>query len=140
MKRLFTIKLFTREYNKMLDEIKYSDLDNIFKLTNCVKPCKYKRYQLIGEKKPSLFQSDYVAFSLWAVSENTKVSTEHLVYPFSALIADFGGTLGLFLGISFIGLWDLIHLFAVLFYKIYFKGEHLIDGGEVNPERKVLDE
>ena len=45
-------------------------------------------------------------FDLWAVSSNTKIETEELIYPMSTMVAEFGGTLGLFLGFSFISLWD----------------------------------
>ena len=36
----------------------------------------------------------------------TVYSTEELIYPASSLVAEFGGTLSLFLGFSFISLWD----------------------------------
>ena len=62
------------------------------------------------ERQPSMFKSgETVAFSLWAVSD-TRVSTEILIYPISSLIAEFGGALSLFLGISFITLWDKLSL------------------------------
>ena len=78
------------------------------------------KYNLLGDMKPSLFKSEYVAFSLWAVSENTRVSTEQLIYPISSLVAEFGGTLSLFLGVSFVTIWDNFHLFGML-YRIGFK-------------------
>ena len=77
-------------------------------------------YSLLGDMKPSLFESEYVASSLWAVSENTRVSTEQLIYPISSLVAEFGGTLSLFLGVSFVTIWDNFHLFGML-YRIGFK-------------------
>jgi hypothetical protein len=40
------------------------------------------------------------------VSNDTKVEKELLVYPLPSLVAEFGGTLGLFLGFSFMALWD----------------------------------
>ena len=61
-----------------------------------------------------------VAFSLWALSENTRVATEQLVYPVSSLIAEFGGTLSLFLGVSFVTIWDNFCLFSVI-YRIVIK-------------------
>ena len=50
--------------------------------------------------------AEHYIFSLWAVSSKTRVETEELIYPMSTLVAEFGGTLGLFLGFSFISLWD----------------------------------
>ena len=31
---------------------------------------------------------------------------EQLIYPLTSLVAEFGGTLGLFLGFSFMAIWD----------------------------------
>ena len=87
----------------------------IRELTGCIKPCRYQKYSFIGERDPSRFTgTEYLFFSLWAVSEKTQVNTEELIYPLSYLVAEFGGILGLFLGFSFIGLWDNIHLFKFL--------------------------
>ena len=52
------------------------------------------------------FPDDRVAICLWAVSKYTQAEEEALVYPFQSLIAEFGGCLGLFLGFSFMTIWD----------------------------------
>ena len=36
------------------------------------------------------------------------VETEALVYTVESLVAEFGGTLGLFVGFSFMNLWDIV--------------------------------
>ena len=66
------------------------------------------------------FKSDKFLFSLWAVSHYTKVSTEQLIYPVTSLIAEFGGALGLFLGVSFMSIWDNFPLFGLM-YKLVSK-------------------
>ena len=38
------------------------------------------------------------------------VETEALVYTVESLVAEFGGTLGLFVGFSFLTLWDVVEL------------------------------
>ena len=86
------------------------DTSVIIRETSCLKPCSYKKYVLIGEKRRSTFKSEEFALSLWAVSNSTQVEKEELIYPLSSLVAEFGGTLGLFLGISFMTLWDQILL------------------------------
>ena len=53
------------------------------------------------------------------------VEREELIYPLSSLVAEFGGTLGLFLGFSFMTLWDHIQLLgyvtmALQMSKAYF--------------------
>ena len=85
-----------------------AEAKEIKRLTNCIKPCNYRKY-ILGERKQTSFKSENFTFSLWAVSKNTVVKTEQLIYPISSLVAEFGGTLGLFLGFSFVALWDQIY-------------------------------
>ena len=46
----------------------------------------------------------FVAF--WAMSDKTFTEVEVLLYPFTSLIAEFGGALGLFFGFSFMTIWQ----------------------------------
>ena len=97
-----------------------------------MKPCSYKKYVLIGEKRRSTIESEEFSFSLWAVSNSTLVEKEELIFPLSSLVAEFGGTLGLFLGFSFMTLWDHIQLFgyvtfAFRMFKVYFWGTRNTD-------------
>ena len=78
----------------------------IQEFSNCWKPCTYLEYKALGDrKKTSIISNDFV-FSLWAVTNFTLVETEVLVYPLTSLVAEFGGVLGLFLGVSFLTVWD----------------------------------
>ena len=101
---------FPRRYDSIFKSLSRAEPREITRITSCKKPCKYKKYVMVGERKRTSFQSDNFTFSLWAVSTNTKVKTEVLIYPLSSLVAEFGGTLGLFLGFSFMALWDEIKL------------------------------
>ena len=56
--------------------------------------------------------------ALMIPSPHVRVETETLVYPFSSLVAEFGGVLGLFLGVFFMTLWDGIETLAALGKKI----------------------
>ena len=78
----------------------------VWELTRCMKPCNYKRYNFIDDKKTTVFISADSIFSLWSVTNNTMVETEVLIYPLTSLVAEFGGVLSLFLGFSFMTLWD----------------------------------
>ena len=90
----------------MFSKLAISESEEISQITGCSKPCKYKQYRLLGEPKPSTFKTEHYVFSLWAVSYKTRIETEELIYPSSSFVAEFGGTLSLFLGFSFITLWD----------------------------------
>ena len=49
--------------------------------------------------------------AIFSTTFSTNVLTvmeEEYVYPFDSFIAEFGGALGLFLGFSFLMIWDLI--------------------------------
>ena len=75
----------------------------------CKKPCNYQQYKIIGDKAPTeLNKKGFLTFALWAVDNNIYVETEALLYPGTSLVAEIGGTLGLFIGFSFMILWDAI--------------------------------
>ena len=112
--------MICRKYNKIYDQLLTVELEKITKLTNCTKPCHYNKYSFITDGETSALKSDKFLVSLWAVSHYTKVSTEQLIYPVTSLIAEFGGALGLFLGISFMSLWDNFHIFRLM-YKLVSK-------------------
>ena len=48
----------------------------------------------------------HLSVELWMVTTEVTVETEVLLYTWQNLVAEFGGTLGLFLGFSFMTLWD----------------------------------
>ena len=54
----------------------------------------------------------------------TMMEKEQLIYSLPSLVAEFGGTLGLFLGFSFLTLWDRVLFMEKriswnwLFYKV----------------------
>ena len=76
-------------------------------LSGCRKPCFYKRYSFVGSKQVSIFKfGKTFIFGLWAASNMTMTEKEQLIYPLTSLVAEFGGTLGLFLGFSFMAIWD----------------------------------
>ena len=47
-------------------------------------------------------------FSFGYSSTNVVVKEEDFIYPFESYLAEVGGALGLFLGFSFVGLWDTL--------------------------------
>ena len=85
-------------------------MSKITRVTGCKKPCRYKEYNFVNTNLKELayytFPKDQITFCLWAVSQNTLVEEEVLVYSFESLVAELGGSLGLFLGFSFMTVWD----------------------------------
>ena len=62
--------------------------------------------------------------SVWNTSPYLLIEQEKLVYSLESLVAEFGGTLGLFLGFSFMNLWDVVEIAAGLvpaLFKIFVR-------------------
>ena len=100
--------IYYRRYDNIFKLLLHAELGEVMRVTNCIKPCKYREYKVVGESRQTTMQSRDFSFSLWAISKNTEVKREELIYPFSSFLAEFGGILGLFLGFSFMSLWDQI--------------------------------
>ena len=52
------------------------------------------------------------------MSPNLVVEKESLLYNFESLVAEFGGTLSLFIGFSFMAFWDCLELMLKMFGKV----------------------
>ena len=46
-------------------------------------------------------------------STEVTLEEEEFVYPFVSFVAEFGGALGLFLGFSFLMVWDFVHCIII---------------------------
>ena len=79
--------------------------------TGCLFPCTYDEYRVVATDL-----RDFNVFGLVLTygSLTTTVLREYLIYPFDSLVSDFGGTLGLFVGFSFVMLWDVVQFFITL--------------------------
>ena len=108
--------VFLRKYDSLFKMLSRAEVPEVTRITGCQKPCRYNKYIIVGERRRTTFESKDFTFSLWAVSNRTEIRKEELIYPLSSLVADFGGTLGLFLGFSFMTLWDQIQFLG------YFTG------------------
>ena len=97
---------------RQMDEL-YNQLNLVYDIreiaVGCKKPCNYQEYKIIGDKAPTAWaKKGLLTFALLAVDNNIYVETEALLYPGTSLVAEIGGTLGLFIGFSFMILWDAI--------------------------------
>ena len=79
----------------------------IEKTSGCIQPCFYKEYRVTGKIPNTDPLNGFSSFfGIWYVSTEITIEKSTLVYPLTSLVADFGGTLGLFLGFSFMMVWD----------------------------------
>ena len=89
--------MYYREFDKYFRRIFNAEIGDILRLTGCQKPSSYKKYTFIGARQVTAWKNENYVFSLWAVSTSTTVETEVLVYPWTSLVAEFGGTLGTYI-------------------------------------------
>ena len=81
-----------------------AEQDMIMNFTGCMKPCQYKEYKLVWEeKRPAIGKPD-----IWFEFADGKVMIEKELTSYSglSLLVDIGGSLGMFLGFSFLMVWD----------------------------------
>ena len=60
----------------------------------------------VGDKGNTETNGEHLIMSLWSINNDISVEIEDLVYPWSSMVAEIGGTLGLFVGFSFMMIWD----------------------------------
>ena len=107
-------------------------LEDTLLLTGCRKPCYYKEYKLLRER-PSRLVTENFYFALLGVSNDILIETEVLVYTWTSLVAEFGGTLGLFLGFSALTVWDGVE-------KLLHLGKTIIGGGKISTNTLLVKE
>ena len=72
-----------------------------------MKPCTYRHYRMVDDPVSITDRiPDTSLILLWAVDPNTNTETERFDYPLESLVAELGGTLGLFIGFSFMMILD----------------------------------
>ena len=103
------------EHSRIYHALALLEQRDIINSTKCNLPCRYREIRPLGDPIVTKIGGEdwFWVFALTLVSTDIKVETEALVYPFTTLVSDFGGSLGLFLGFSFLMLWDwIIHMAA----------------------------
>ena len=88
------------------------------KITGCKAPCKYTEYKVVGPVAKKMTKRFEFAISI--VSTDVTVKTEELLYPITSFVSEYGGAFGLFLGFSFMMVWDVAFFFfqAVKKFKL----------------------
>ena len=95
---------FARSYEFLKDTSKRE----ILKMTGCHKPCHFREYVVVNGPLDSAYQDPnyHLTIEVWMLTTEVTVETEMPLYSWKDLVADFGGTLSLLLGVSFMTLWD----------------------------------
>ena len=95
------------QFEQIYAKLNLAESDEIEKIVGCKKPCNYNEFKFVFSNPETLpGQPNAVAF--WAASSKTFTEEEVLLYPLTSFIAEFGGALGLFLGFSFMTIWQEI--------------------------------
>ena len=96
-----------KQYEQMYREFYLLESDEIEEKVGCRKPCTYNEFKFVHSSPQTLpSMKNYVG--LGAASRKTRIEKEVLHYPLTSFIAEFGGALGLFLGFSFMTVWQEI--------------------------------
>ena len=74
----------------------------------------------VGAQK---FVFRYTVIGFEIIASATKFRNEIQIYPFVSFICDLGGSLGLFVGFSFLTLWDFFDIIFIKFreFSQYYK-------------------
>ena len=72
----------------------------------CPLPCHFKEYEIVDG--PQTKYNSQIKIFMAMASTDILEKHEELIYPFVSFVAEFGGSLGLFIGFSFITVYDLL--------------------------------
>ena len=87
---------------------------DIEELTGCRKNCQYRQYEIVQTINPVPNSDKEIFLKVTLASDIVNVYNETLIVSMRSLIAEIGGTLGLFLGFSFLMLWDFFEYIVVI--------------------------
>ena len=85
-------------------QLAFMEQKKLIEYTNCDLPCRYREFKIVG--KPIDLPSQNYGITLIFADTEIMESREEEFYSLSTFVAETGGALGLFLGFSFIALWD----------------------------------
>ena len=83
-------------------------MDRVYEETGCLRPCRYTEFSVPTTPLGSSVNLNFTTLKIVFSKSSVVKRKEMLVYPLSSFVAEVGGTLGLFLGFSFLALWDMM--------------------------------
>ena len=83
--------------------------------TGCQVPCRYREYKILNDLMKGLTEG----FGIGMMFPSTEITLEEedYMYPFVSFVAEFGGALGMFLGFSFLMVWDFGYFSIATIYR-----------------------
>ena len=96
-----------RQFEQDYSILYLTEFDDIVEKVGCMKPCVYNEFKFVYSSPVEVPELPD-AVILWPASKKTQIEEEVLLYPFTSFLAEFGGALGLFLGFSFLTIWQEI--------------------------------
>ena len=76
----------------------------ILRDTGCYQPCQFTEYKLAID--PLREKGANLSMTLLLSNPDITSKKEEILFDFQCFVAEFGGALGLFLGFSFVMVWD----------------------------------
>ena len=101
------------QFAEIYEEIDTWEKQSIVNLTGCYPPCRYTEYRMKYDMKRTTIPGIVLRLS----ESKVKSKTEKVIYPVESFISEVGGAMGLFLGFSFIMIWDLL-VFSTMLPKL----------------------
>ena len=86
-------------YEKVLNLVMDLTQLELVNYSGCLVPCTYKEFNIVGEPLRNGFLS-HNKINILMANRDKLEKNEELVYPFLSFVAEFGGSLGLLLGLS----------------------------------------
>ena len=102
----------------LIDNITNAGLGEIEDISGCLRPCKYLTYEFSDTTTYShnyAPQLNATTLEIGLLNPVVTVRKESYLYPFSSFVAETGGTLGLFLGFSFLMAYDELSKLLVIY-------------------------
>ena len=104
------------EYLKMNEVMATLQQEQLIQYSKCPLPCSYMEFEDVGEKIYFVsHEMNRIRFRLKYASTKITLKKEEHVFPFSSFLAEFGGALGMFLGFSFLMVWDFVKIILIKF-------------------------
>ncbi len=105
---MVTRKISTKA--RFFNESKFHD--QFLRQVGCLPPCRLPTYDLVVKtnyETPAAEGSETVLLGFYAPRASRTMRREYVVYNAAALLGDVGGMVGMLLGASALGLYDLAH-------------------------------